>query len=308
MSSDLKTKGAGLKLRLKEFRTLRLFVQTAFLSIFVISVLKASYPASGIFPDNLFLRAEPVNALLGRGGHFGISFVAPAFILLFLTVFTGRFFCSYICPLGSCFDLVPSAGRFIRNSKKRSNPKARTADSEATGVLRLRGKYFLLVFVSALYVYGVNAMWFLNPIVIANRTVAFFASGTIPFVFIILIVIAILYKPRYWCTHLCPSGSALGIFSSLGKKLPLKLCPVAIVKSEENCIHCGKCADRCPFEIAAVADSKTTGRVHFADCSLCGNCVSACPCRGAISIAVFGRILNRPNSGSELRVSSKKAI
>ena len=83
-------------------------------------------------------------------------------------------------------------------------------------------------------------------------------------------------------------GAAFSAASMVGSRLPTSVSPLALVKDEEACTHCGDCAKACPFEIVEVADSEKTGRLAIADCALCGECVAACPCSGALSLQVMG--------------------
>lgn len=267
---------------------LRGSIQLTFLGLFVAAAWSASYPPSGTLQENVFLRAEPLNAVLSRGGAFGITFVLPAIILLLLTLPTGRFFCGWICPLGTCCDFVPSAGRHGKRTLKVMHPRGLGGAVRVSGTPRLRLKYVLLAVLIILYVVNINLLWYLNPVVIANRAVIFVLTGSIPLVFIALVVLAVAYRPRYWCEELCPTGALFSAVSAAGKWLPERLSPLALHKNEEACTHCGKCAVACPFEITEVADSRVTGRLALADCALCGDCVTACPCDRALSLTSFG--------------------
>jgi len=272
-------------------RLVRLSVQLAFLSLFILMAWAASYPPSALYPDNLFLRAEPVNALLTLVRSFSLILALPALVLILLTTVSGRFFCGWICPLGTCFDLNPSAGRMGRRSLKRMRPRTILGREPGEESRRLRLKYLLLAAVAALYLAGVGLLWLFDPVVIANRAAVFILGSSVPAVFLALLALASLYRPRFWCQELCPTGALFSAASALGKRLPLRASPLALRKDEEACIHCDRCAVACPFEITAVADSRTTGRLALADCALCGECVAACPRPGALALTSFGRVV-----------------
>ena len=270
-------------------RVMRASAQLTFLALFVLAAWAATYPPSGAYDDNLFLRLEPLNALLNHIFVYGITFVLPALIMILLTVLSGRLFCAWICPLGTCFDFVPSAGRHGKRTLKKMRPRSLTGKAAGAGTARLRLKYVFLAVLAILYVADIGLIWLFDPLVIANRAVIFLMAGAVPIVFIALLALAAVFKPRYWCQELCPAGALFSAFSALGKLLPERLTLLALHKDESACTHCGKCATACPFEITAVADERRTGRLALADCALCGDCVSACTCEGALSLRSFGR-------------------
>ena len=291
--------------RLAGMRLARLSVQLAFLSLFILMAWAASYPPSALYPDNLFLRAEPVNALLTLVRSFSLVMALPALVLILLAAVSGRFFCGWICPLGTCFDLTPSAGRLGKRSLKSMRPRSLSGKEPGERDRRLRLKYLLLAAVAALYLAGVGLLWLFDPVVIANRAAVFILGGSVPVVFLALLALAALYRPRFWCQELCPTGALFSAASALGKKLPLRASPLALRKDEAACIHCGRCAVACPFEITAVADSRTTGRLALADCALCGECVAACPRPGALALTSFGRVVY---ASRDLKAGSKRMV
>lgn len=282
--------GKGVKERKRRgMRIMRASAQLTFLILFVGAAWAASYPPSELYADSIFLRAEPLNAMLNHTFVYGLTLFLPALILLALTAFSGRFFCAWICPLGTCFDFLPSAGRHGKSTLKKIRPRTLTGKAAEPGAKRVRLKYVFLAVLAVLYVANIGLIWLFDPIVIANRAALFVIGGTFPFILIGLVVLAMAFKPRYWCQELCPTGALYSAVSALGKRLPEVVSPLALHKDEGTCTHCGKCAAACPFEITAVADSRRTGRLALADCALCGDCVSACPCDGALSLASFGR-------------------
>lgn len=270
-------------------KVMRTSAQLTFLALFVAAAWSASYPPSELYADNLFLRVDPLNAVLNHTFVYSLTLFLPALILLALTALSGRFFCAWVCPLGTCFDVLPSAGRHGRRTLKSIRPRTLTGKVPEKGARRLRLKYGFLALLAVLYVANIGLIWLFDPLVIANRAVMFILGGTVPLIFIGLVVLAMAFKPRYWCQELCPTGALFSAASALGKWLPGWASPLAVRKDEESCTHCGRCAVACPFEITAVADSRRTGRLALADCALCGECVAACPCDGALELTSFGR-------------------
>lgn len=86
------------------------------------------------------------------------------------------------------------------------------------------------------------------------------------------IVLLNLYRPRFWCRYVCPTGALLGWLSQR---------PVVRLVSKSGCTDCGLCAKRCP----AAAEPDKPGAWRATECYGCWNCVAACN-RDAIGFAV----------------------
>ena len=264
-----------------------------FVGLFVALVWSASYPPSSAVSENIFLRLDPLAAATAASQSSVWLYLLPAWILLGLTMISGRFFCGWICPLGSVLEWLPSLGNRRRKKLSTMRPKSLSGEPIKEGDRRIRFKYVFLIILILLLIAGINLFWIFDPLVIANRTVLFVFLGTIPALFIVLVVLAVLVGPRFWCQEMCPLGAALSIASMVGSRLPASVSPLALVKDAEACTHCGDCAKACPFEIVEVADSDKAGRLAIADCALCGECVGACPCGGALSLQTMGmRVLS----------------
>ena len=259
-----------------------------FVGLFIALVWSSSYPPSGAIPENIFLRLSPLAAAAAASQSNVWLYMLPAWILLGLTMVSGRFFCGWICPLGSVLEWLPSLGNRRRKKLSTMRPKGLSGKPIKKGDRRIRFKYVFLIILLMLLIAGVNILWIFDPLVIANRAVLFVFLGTIPALFIVLVLLAVLVGPRFWCQEMCPLGAGLSAASMLGSRLPASASPLALVKEPEACTHCGDCAKACPFEIVEVADSEKAGRLAMADCALCGECVGACPCPGALSLQVMG--------------------
>jgi len=263
-------------------------VQSAFIALFFVMVWAASYPPSTTLSENLFLRVDPLAGITAAWESGIWLYLIPAWILLGLTLVSGRFFCGWICPLGSGLEMLPSLEKRRGRKISRLRPKDVLGRTIEKKDLRLRFKYIFLAILLLLFAVGINAIWIFDPLVIANRAVVFILAGSVPFLLIALIVLAVVVGPRFWCQEMCPLGACLSLVGMAGSRLPAAASPLALVKDEGTCTHCGKCACSCPFGITEVADSEKTGRLAIADCALCGECVAACPERGALSLRVMG--------------------
>lgn len=263
-------------------------VQAAFLTLFVVMAWAVAYPPSGSLNENLFLRVDPLAALSAARWSNLWLYLLPAWILLGLTLVSSRFFCGWICPLGSVLEIIPSLDNRRKRKLSRLRPKDLLGRTIRRGDFRLRLKYLFLAVLLLLFVVGTNAIWIFDPLVIANRAVAFVLLGNVPLLFIALVILAVVVGPRFWCQEMCPLGACLSLASMTGSRLPARASPLSLVKDHGACTHCGACARACPFGIVEVADSEKAGRLALADCALCGECVAACPESGALSLQVMG--------------------
>jgi len=281
-------------------------VQAGFLALFVVLAIEAAYPPLRLPASNLLLRLDPLAALVSLVTVHRLSVVVlfwPAWVLLGLTALSGRFFCAWICPLGTCFDAAgavkPHALKYYR--PRGARVRALRASRGTTGSrLRRWPKYAFLALVLGLALAGVNLLYIGSPLVIANRTVYQLLLPAVPFLFIGLILLAFLYRPRFWCDDLCPMGALMSLTSAAGKRLPARVSPLAVVKEPDACISCGACYKKCDFEIEEPLVSQLAGRLSSLDCTGCGACVEACPAPGALALESFGlRLASSGEKGAE---------
>ncbi len=257
------------------------------------------------FPVALLFRLDPLAALAAAlaPGDFPWGLLWPALLLLALTVVLGRFFCGWLCPLGTTLD---GCGALLGADNTTPRPRWR------------RVKYLLLSGLSAAALGGVQLLGVFDPLAIFLRTLTlslfpawnlalnglfehFYASQTplvsplldwvYPFardylmafhqpVFTlglftlgVFVAIALLerFERRFWCKNLCPLGALLGLCARHAR---LRHLPAP------DCGHCEQCT-------AACASGATNRRHHQpSECLLCFDCAGHCP---AAEVQLFWR-------------------
>ncbi|MDJ0802875.1 MAG: 4Fe-4S binding protein [Desulfobacterales bacterium] len=85
--------------------TLQRTVQIIGLTLFLGLLVNAALGFDGWLPHDLFLRLDPAAALVtGVSARLWQEAFVAALAVLALTLILGRFFCGYLCPLGTTID------------------------------------------------------------------------------------------------------------------------------------------------------------------------------------------------------------
>ncbi|NQT05936.1 MAG: 4Fe-4S binding protein [Candidatus Omnitrophica bacterium] len=173
-----------------------------------------------------------------------ISGILPLVIMILLTVIFGRFFCGWVCPLGTTIDMVGSA------SKKKTSLGDR--------VDRMLGmpKFFILGIILLFSFIGIQIAWIFDPMVIMAR---FITLNMIPAA--VLVIGGALFLKRAWCRMLCP----LGAIYALAAKFAL------LRRKVKECTACKRCKNEC--RMGAIRDDLSYDKK---ECILCMDCIYNC--------------------------------
>ena len=204
------------------------------------------------------------------------------------TMTVGRFFCGWICPLGTVLDLTD---RFIWKRR----------ESSFLDELRPRAKWkqYILVVLLGSSILGVSTGLALDPLVLFTRTVE---TVLVPFVMwagygllhgvrlvpgqealsvpaleapplygwmtvTTVLFIGIIWlgkiERRFWCRNLCPLGALLGWLGRTG---------LLRRYVDDGCTSCTRCARDCPMG----AIPKDFTQTHKGECILCLRCQNIC--------------------------------
>lgn len=267
--------------------------QYIFLTIFLILFINTEYRGKDeiSLAINSFFRANTLVIISYFLSNLSVSLVfLPGFILMLATAVLGRFFCGWICPLGSILDLL----------------SAKIKKHNKNNIINTNFKYFLLIMLLVTAALNINLSGLLDPIAILVRFFTFsvypligyftgrgwaelyklvgekrdylepiymfiknhflpFRTSFYPLAFFSLLFFAFIiflerYEKRNWCKNLCPLGTLLGILSSFSmfKRVPVKLCS-----------DCKDCKNICPTAF----DSEVLNQTN---CIVCMECQLKC--------------------------------
>lgn len=270
---------------------MRTTVQALSLVLFTVLFALANYRLPDWLPADIYLRLDPLLGLSAiLAGHAWVDRALWGLVLLLATILVGRFFCSYVCPLGAILDFLDPV------LFHRAKPRTLESDPKLRNV-----KYVVLILIIAAALAGSSLVYLLDPISLLTRTYTFAlfppfvglvnilldafrpvaeamrwtSIATLSYaqpVFYMSLITVIIFTgiialgrlaPRFWCRYLCPLGALLSLFSPLGRwrRTVGRECPA-----------CGLCQDACPM--GAAMDENGT---RLTECIQCRTCVAECP-------------------------------
>lgn len=270
------------------FRPVRITLALVFLMGFLVifSDVKAKLPWN---VHEIFTWFQFIPAIL-KTLSFGDVLAGGFIFVLILTIFSGRVYCSVLCPLGILQDILIRLrnlfpGKRIKRAKFR---KALNFIRYTFLGLTVLSLFFTgILFLNLLDPYanfGRIAATVYQPVFIAvNNILSKLLTGVsiyaiqplagkefhaLPFflattVFLLLITM-VAYRGRLFCNTVCPVGTFLGLVSRISIfKLQIR---------EEGCTQCAKCQLVCK---ANCIDVKKM-RIDESRCVSCFNCINTC--------------------------------
>lgn len=267
----------------KKIKIIRILFQLIFFLLFWYLLLKTTYPLTSTIPVNIFLRSDPLIAITISILSISLSVIfLPAVFILLASIFLGRWYCGWVCPLGIHLDIVAGISFFFRKFLKK---KDKTFNFKAKNLKFTTVKYYLLLIFIILAFLKIQLIWLADPIVLISRGAIsvfhFFGSSTqasiptdyygyyyshiIMFLTLLCILVVSCISTRFWCRYFCPLGAFFGTIAQISF--------VRRQVDEKKCIECLKCATSCPTN-AIYNSGKGT---FYSECIGCMNCLKVCP-------------------------------
>ena len=211
-------------------------------------------------------------------------------VLLILSLFFGRIYCSIICPLGTLQDVISWKVRFFRKKRKHrfeyTKPQnwIRYSILAITVIVFLFGSSLIVLLLDPYSTFGRIVSQLFRPLAIFVNNGLASLLGKLGFYSIyevkqisfvpLAFGVAILFfykvtemswsKGRSYCNTICPVGTGLGLFSRFSL--------FRIKIDESSCTLCGACEKQCKSQCIDSDNMK----VDDSRCVSCFNCLSAC--------------------------------
>ncbi|KAA3657124.1 MAG: 4Fe-4S binding protein [Calditrichaeota bacterium] len=278
-----------------------LLINTEFTGGFDTSEQDISLP----YPVAIFLEASPLVALSNAlSSHTLYRNLIISLVIIIPTFFMGRFFCGWICPLGSLNHFFGS----LKSERKRGKQRIESNKYKKWQMT----KYYILIAVLVAALFGSQIAGIVDPISLTIRSFSLAILPTMNYalnailnglygtdiailrsaadgmqyvlknsimsikvvhfqqaVFIGLIFVTLMVLnlriTRFWCRALCPLGALLGILSRW-----------SIFGLEKKSLKCNDC-NLCQLHCQGGDDPKLGLKWRKSECHLCFNCAPSCP-------------------------------
>jgi polyferredoxin len=266
------------------YQNIRRIYSVFFFILFVVLLLLADFQSMKGYDVSLFHKIDPLVAI----STFLTSWTVYKGLILSIIIIAGtavfgRFFCSWICPMGILNQWV---SRFF--NRRRAADDYRVNSYRPVFVL----KYYILAVILVLAVFGILQAGLFDPISIITRSFSvsllpafnylvghvyikqpLFYGGMLISILFVIILLANRTFTRFWCRVLCPLGGLLGIISGVSI--------LRIRRDVEKCTDCQKCLRHCHGACSPHEELRAS------ECMVCMNCVEDCP-QGALSFGLAG--------------------
>lgn len=164
---------------------------------------------------------------------------------LIATIFFGRIYCGYMCPMNTIMKLSNFLSKKL-NLRTHKVPK----------ILKSKILPWVVLMMSVLSMLGARRLF----------------HKEIPILLILLLLsfmITLRYEPWVFHNHICPFGALLSI--------PGRISMHSVQVEQSKCIGCKKCEKVCDAEAIIVNEENRKAAVNKTLCHQCQACIGVCP-------------------------------
>ena len=305
--------------RLPLFRRVsQTFFLIVFLALLILTTIRPTSSGSGDIhmrgPIRMFFILDPLvaisNALATHALYRGLVL---SLVILIPTLFLGRFFCGWICPMGTLQHFVGN----LKSEAKRGKQRIESNRYKRWQTV----KYVVLIAGLVAAVFGSMVIGTLDPFSLLVRSIglallpafniavrallvpmeqshiaavrtngellhtalqrtildfrqAHFAQSLVVGILFLVILWASMRITRFWCRSICPLGALLGFVS--------RWSILGLHKDASSCDKCNRCLLNCQ------GGDDPIGGVPWrkSECLVCMNCVDSCP-HGTLEFRFF---------------------
>jgi polyferredoxin len=299
-------------------RISQIFFLLVFLALLILTTIRPSSSGSGDIhmrgPVRMFFILDPLvaisNALATHALYRGLIL---SLIILIPTLFLGRFFCGWICPMGTLQHFVGS----LKSEAKRGKERIESNRYKRWQTI----KYVVLIAGLVAAAFGSMAIGTLDPFSLLVRSIGLallpasnlairallvpmehshvaaikssgellhvalqrtvldfrqthFAQSLVLGILFLIILWGSMWITRLWCRSICPLGALLGFFS--------RWSILGLHKDASSCDRCNRCLLNCQGGDDPIGGAPW----RKSECLMCMNCVDSCP-HGTLEFRFF---------------------
>lgn len=251
---------------------LRLLVQLLFLGFITVVAIRHQTLGGGPqgeAPIDAFCPFGGLEALyrFAAGGGFIQRLFYSDLVLLVGVVLralvVGRYFCGWICALGTLQELAHKLGRKLFGKRSFTLPAGIDKPLRYLKYVVLFGSLYLTWKTATLVIRPYDP-WVAYAHLPAGLSEVW-AEFSIGLVVLLLSLLGSMFYDRVFCKYLCPLGAFLGLTTKLGA--------FRIKRDVATCINCTLCEQKCPVNIPLMRQEV----IHSAECIACLSCTTTCP-------------------------------
>ncbi|MDO8841267.1 4Fe-4S binding protein [Methanocalculus sp.] len=226
-----------------------------------------------LIPVTIFY-ISPIVIMMGASEGIVTGTFLLYIILFILSLFAGRIWCGWLCPMGACQEL---GSPLIRKTVKEG-----WHNWIKYGVTVLWIAAISRAFLAAGGIKGVDPLYgTVNGISISSVQILMI----VVMIFAGIFIVAFLTGRRGFCHIICPIA---GIMVAGRKIQNLAGWPALQLSADAAlCIDCNTCTKRCPMGLD-VHGMVREGKMENPDCILCATCADVCP-EGVIQYSIQGK-------------------